>query len=256
MTPTDQTILHDPANGVHGNCMSAVLASLLHLPIDQVPLFTDPKAWQHNLNAWLRPMGLAYIDIGGFARHAAATGIRGCWHEACGPSPRHVDTLHAVVARDGVPVFDPHPSKAGLVDVDTGGVFIALRPWEWGGFEDMRAQMLEVLNDSLQAPDVPGARVAPEWHAGFKNCLKVLHTVVSVMQPKAGATVTEGLRRRATALQGQREVLLDLLRGAAALMETGLFETAEAAGNEAAYRHLRDMQRAIKDLDALRARGE
>ena len=26
MTPTKQTVLHDPANGLHGNCLSAVLA--------------------------------------------------------------------------------------------------------------------------------------------------------------------------------------------------------------------------------------
>ncbi len=34
MKPTKQTVLHDPANGKHGNCLSAVLASLLHLPIE------------------------------------------------------------------------------------------------------------------------------------------------------------------------------------------------------------------------------
>ena len=38
MIPTTQTILHDPDNGKIGNCLSAVLASLLHLPIELVPL--------------------------------------------------------------------------------------------------------------------------------------------------------------------------------------------------------------------------
>ena len=61
MKPTKQTILHDPAKGLHGNCLSAVLASLLHLPIEDVPLFITPETWVKDLNAWLRPFGLAYL---------------------------------------------------------------------------------------------------------------------------------------------------------------------------------------------------
>lgn len=57
MKPTKQTVLHDPANGKHGNCLSAVLASLLHLPIEDVPVFSEPHPkWQQDLNEWLRPL--------------------------------------------------------------------------------------------------------------------------------------------------------------------------------------------------------
>lgn len=129
MIPTYQTILHNPANGQHGNCMSAVIASLLHLPIESVPVFTDPNTWRADLNRFLRRFGLAYIEIVDFGKWCEDTDIRGCYHEAAGPSPRMPDVFHACVGVDGKVVFDPHPGAEGLDDVQTGGVFIALKPW-------------------------------------------------------------------------------------------------------------------------------
>ena len=130
MKPTKQTVLHDPANGKHGNCLSAVLASLLHLPIEDVPVFSEPHPkWQQDLNEWLRPFGLAYLQIGRFDEWCAEVGVKGCHHEVAGPTKRSNDVLHACVGVDGVPVFDPHPDDTGLTEVQSSGVFIALEPW-------------------------------------------------------------------------------------------------------------------------------
>jgi hypothetical protein len=49
MKPTKQTVLHDLSNNQHGNCLSAVLASLLHIPIGDVPLFVTPETWVKDL---------------------------------------------------------------------------------------------------------------------------------------------------------------------------------------------------------------
>ena len=38
MKPIDQTRLHDLENGQAGNCMTAFIASVLEMPIEQVPL--------------------------------------------------------------------------------------------------------------------------------------------------------------------------------------------------------------------------
>ncbi|MBK8896638.1 MAG: hypothetical protein IPN66_05310 [Candidatus Competibacteraceae bacterium] len=48
MNPTRQTILHDKEAGLFGNCLQATLASLLHMPIDEVPHFCKiyPARWQ------------------------------------------------------------------------------------------------------------------------------------------------------------------------------------------------------------------
>jgi hypothetical protein len=137
MNPTYQTVLHDPENGQHGNCLSAVVASLLHLPIEDVPLFIAPT-WQNDLNAFLRPFGLGYLQVGDFERWAEETGIKRCFHEAAGPSPRRDDILHACVGIDGKVVFDPHPGAEGLNTVQTCGIFIALQPWR---MVEMRAQI-------------------------------------------------------------------------------------------------------------------
>jgi hypothetical protein len=127
MIPTKQTALHDPVNGQHGNCLSAVLASLLHLPIAEVPLFATPGTWVKDLNAWLRPRGLAYCMVADFEYDAY--GIEGLWHEVSGNTHRGNDVSHACVAKDGNVVFDPHPDDAGLVKINCHGVFLALEPW-------------------------------------------------------------------------------------------------------------------------------
>lgn len=130
MNPTKQTVLHDPANGKHGNCFSAVLASLLHLPIEDVPVFSSPAPkWQQELNAWLRPFGLAYMQIGTFDEWCADLNISGCYCEVGGKTNRHADVSHACVGRDGMPILDPHPDDTGLTEVEASGVFIVLEPW-------------------------------------------------------------------------------------------------------------------------------
>lgn len=131
MIPTTQTILHDPDNGLHGNCLSAVLASLLHMQIEEVPVFSSDR-WFKDLNAWLRPRGLAYLwfQDQDFSRTLDAFGIEGLHHEISGKTSRFSGVSHACVAEDGRLIFDPHPSRDGLnAGVEGCGIFIALRPW-------------------------------------------------------------------------------------------------------------------------------
>ena len=129
MIPTKQTVLHDPENGKIGNCLSAVLASLLHLPIEEVPVFADAATWRKDLNTWLKQYGLAYVMLAkdGFL---ADYGIEGVWHEISGDSPRRHDVMHACVAKDGEVVFDPHPDDSGLVVATLQAFFISLEPWK------------------------------------------------------------------------------------------------------------------------------
>ena len=131
MIPTKQTVLHDPDNGHIGNCLSAVLASLLHVPIEDIPLFVDPDTWTSELNAWLRPLGLGYLVVEGAAGYIDDLGIKGMWHDVTGKTGRSKDVLHSCVARDGALVFDPHPDASGLTKITHHGIFIALEPWRW-----------------------------------------------------------------------------------------------------------------------------
>lgn len=66
MIPVKQRNTHDPANGVWGDCHRAAVATMLCLPIDQVPHFSDgwPPAdvFKARERAFLASHGLVPID--------------------------------------------------------------------------------------------------------------------------------------------------------------------------------------------------
>lgn len=108
MNPIDQTTF-----GVkNGNCFSACVATILDLPIEEVPIFVEKENWWGAFLEWLKPRG--YYAL--------------CWHLKNkdkslldsyginilgGKSPRG-DFLHAVVADGSKIVHDPHPSRDGI----------------------------------------------------------------------------------------------------------------------------------------------
>ncbi len=107
MKPIDQTKFRVP----EGNCFSACVASLLHLPIEDVPTFcAEGDKWFEVFQQWLRPLGLYAFML----KHCEEWRPDG-YYILGGKSPRG-DFFHAVIARDGEIVHDPHPSRTGLVD--------------------------------------------------------------------------------------------------------------------------------------------
>lgn len=130
MNPIDQTIMHDIENGRAGNCMSAFIASVLELPLDEVPYFAegwpDGEVFHRRVNDFLRQFNLA-IMFSDCQAHFEYFGVKGVVHMLGGKSERGVN--HATVGIDGALAHDPHPSKAGLVSVDDDwGVFVVLDP--------------------------------------------------------------------------------------------------------------------------------
>ena len=127
MIPITQTIQHDPDNNIHGNCFSAVLASLLHIPIEDIPVFGSEVSWKCQVNHFLRKYNLAYIQVVGLESVIQCDCITGMYHEIGGTTNR-ADCLHAVVGLDGEQLFDPHPSRLGLKEVVDYGIFVVLDP--------------------------------------------------------------------------------------------------------------------------------
>lgn len=116
MTPVDQEFTHKPEIGQYGDCQRAVIASLLDLPISEVPHFYrdeeeggDPF-WT-GVVKFCRTHGYNYVstkpDI--FLWSGGAV-----YHEISGPSPRGNGVYHAVVGCNGKIEHDPHPDKTGL----------------------------------------------------------------------------------------------------------------------------------------------
>lgn len=114
MIPVDQTKFvaspdADPSE--MGNCMQAAVASLLELPLDEVPHFAAATGGE---DAWWVSL-LDFLDSRGFwlARmiepKADALGL------CAGKSPRG-DWEHLVVYRGDALAHDPHPSRDGVTE--------------------------------------------------------------------------------------------------------------------------------------------
>jgi len=130
MKPIDQTLLHDLENGQAGNCMTAFIASVLEMPIEQVPYFAegwpDGQVFHQRVNDFLRGFNLAMLTVDCQA-YFSAYGVVGVVHGLSGLSDRGVE--HATVGIDGALAHDPHPSKTGLAKKrDEWGVFVVLDP--------------------------------------------------------------------------------------------------------------------------------
>lgn len=116
MTPLDQTIYGNGEDGgLLGNCWQACVASMLDVPLDQVPHFVQDSGenWYNDTRKFV--VEHSGMDFGcfvpGFPHHTEP----GNYVIGSGPSPRG-DFLHAVIL-DGITgelVHDPHFSRDGL----------------------------------------------------------------------------------------------------------------------------------------------
>jgi hypothetical protein len=116
MTPRDQEFL--AVAGQPGDCARAVIASLLDLPMAEVPHFladSDRTAFGFYslIEDFLEERGLS-MDWQSSPIYYLKSG-QDVYHWISGPSPRGNDMSHAVVGLNGAIVHDPHPSRAGLL---------------------------------------------------------------------------------------------------------------------------------------------
>ncbi len=126
MKPVDQTRFgFDYTRDDCGDCFSACVASLLELPLGAVPIFMEKPNWLLALNTWLKQRGFWAVTFelteGGWSPEGYC--ILG------GKSPRATgDEMHAVVGFGRKVVHDPHPSRAGLVDLRDVTLLIPFDP--------------------------------------------------------------------------------------------------------------------------------
>lgn len=106
MTPVDQTLLADPENGIIGNCWQAAVASLLDLPLDDVPHFAAEPNCDQAFESWLLRRRILWVRLGLLDVPADLPCL------LVGTSPRGI--AHMVVARGLKMTHDPHPSRDGL----------------------------------------------------------------------------------------------------------------------------------------------
>lgn len=111
---------------VRGNCFAAVVASLLELPITEVPnvevLFdVEEVTWYGIMQAFIRSKGYDLVTNNAFLRafHQDeecdiydAKYTLNKYYIVSAMSPRGV--MHCVIYKNGKMIHDPHPSRDGI----------------------------------------------------------------------------------------------------------------------------------------------
>lgn len=101
-----QTIFIGDPGGRLGNCFQACVASVLDLPLEEVPHFIEFDDWVQLFYNFVKDQGYSARRVNGLPEKGTGIGT--------GPSPRSLAAAHAVVVKDGKTVWDPHPSRAGV----------------------------------------------------------------------------------------------------------------------------------------------
>lgn len=138
MKLVDQEFFHDPEAGIFDDCFRASLATLLGLPITEVPHFLydgDPdKVFAFKVNRFLATHGLFIMTLPfkgwDFDAWRRENGIGNIYHILSGPSPRFPCLGHSIVGVNGEMYHDPHPDRTGLAgssDEWTIGLLVRLR---------------------------------------------------------------------------------------------------------------------------------
>lgn len=122
-----QTSFYDPVEGTRGNCTQAVVASILNLPLKEVPPLYPDKNQMQNLLDFMDKFG--YVNEGAWYANRIKVGeteeeallnvikanpqygIDG-YHIVFGMSPRGVH--HVVIYDKNGLAHDPHPSQSGV----------------------------------------------------------------------------------------------------------------------------------------------
>ena len=168
----DQTKFGPGEGDEAGNCMQAAVASLLGMPLDEVPHFAavgvkgDVESWWDPFVAWCREHG--YHP----AIHEAP--VDGALGLMSGPSPRGVG-WHCVVSRGPDVAHDHHPSRDGL----------ALGDREWWYLIPLKPAGVPALDDDTRRErrDTEGddlAMDAEEWAGALKSNVRNHVTVTNV----------------------------------------------------------------------------
>ena len=129
--------------GPAGDCFQACVASILELPLNQVPNFCqeDPESWWDNFRLWLVQYGLCPVCVVPPRDTWTAGTDRRKTNEYVLPMPELPNThyilsgksprghhLHAVVFFGDKMVHDPHKSGAGLDAIEDAIFFAHLHP--------------------------------------------------------------------------------------------------------------------------------
>ncbi len=101
-----QKNIHNPKNGVIGDCLRACICSLLEISDALVPNFAEDKEYPDVLVYFLKTKGYRL-------RHSKEEPKNVDYYMVWGLSPR--GNKHSVIYHNGKLVHDPHPEGGGVI---------------------------------------------------------------------------------------------------------------------------------------------
>lgn len=118
MKPVFQDKFYEPGipnEEQRGNCLSAVIASLLELDLHEVPNFVQidvdgGQNWWEHLLEFLSKRGLTIYWVTDEVKPEQDE-----YYTVSGLSPRGNGIYHIVIYQNGKMVHDPHPDNTGLL---------------------------------------------------------------------------------------------------------------------------------------------
>lgn len=131
MKPVNQSIV----SFKNGDCARACIASILELPLKDVPNFMrdGPDYFAEYLSKWCDEMNFRVVDIRLNDSVQEEELLKDCYVLAIGKSPRGTEDWHrhSVVWYNGKMVHDPHPTRVGLsLEPEMFSIFIMKNPAE------------------------------------------------------------------------------------------------------------------------------
>lgn len=120
-SPVNQTISGRlPSGQLTGNCFPACIASMLGLPLNEVPFFStkNQKVQLGQASKWLRGFGIKLVHIPGSSQPP-----KNAYYMVQGKSPRFPDAYHMVIGKNGRIVHDPHPDRTGIVGAPASFIY-------------------------------------------------------------------------------------------------------------------------------------
>ena len=126
MTPQLSLINHDPEKNQFGDCFRACIATLLDIPIDDVPNFAEPwdKFFLNRCRAFLKPLGYGYYEHALLGEYT----IKQCLKYMADQNANmyyifvggtETGTNHAVVCLNDAVVHDPTPEIRKITGRDS-----------------------------------------------------------------------------------------------------------------------------------------
>lgn len=119
MSPVKQTIFSDKEKGVHGNCMQAAVASILELPLCDVPNFAEAKNFWGAVRRFFRQHNLQMM-------HLSVDSVVPGYYMVTGRSPRFADVLHQTIYHSGKLAHDPHPDNTGVTEITNVEILVPI----------------------------------------------------------------------------------------------------------------------------------